>query len=157
MRVLALDQAKVMGYAVFDDKELIAYGCVQFGKRGDTYETLLLPINNYINSLIETYEPELVVMEDVQQQQNASVYKKLAMLLGSVILSITQKEMLYEIIHPTVWKSICSIRGRKRDEQKQNTIRFVEDKFNIENIDSDTADAIAIGWAAAHNIVVKRG
>ena len=53
----------------------------------------------------------------------------------------------FVIVKPSEWKGICKIKGRKREEQKLNTIAFVLDEFGL-NVSEDIADSIGIGvWS----------
>lgn len=100
--------------------------------------------------IIKKYNPEVFAIEEIQQQINVSTFQKLAELKGVVENNLFNKEYLYFIIRSSEWKSTCEIKGKKRDEQKANAQKFVKEKFNIK-VDSDTADAICIGW----HIVIK--
>ena len=53
-----------------------------------------------------------------------------------------------EFIQPGSWRSKCGIKtgkGIKREALKMADIQFVKDKYNIDNINDDIADAICIG------------
>lgn len=92
------------------------------------------------------------MLEDIQMQsQNVVTYKKLAMLLGVLISLFQEMGLGHTIVPPTRWKSFCKIGGRKRAEQKANTLAFVREKFGLGNISEDMADAIALGWYAVNN------
>lgn len=65
MTILALDQSsRISGYSIFQDNKLLTYGKFAFdnpdmGKR-------LTQIRNQIKSLIEQYNPDHVIFEDIQ-------------------------------------------------------------------------------------------
>lgn len=151
--MLILDQAKTTGYAVFEDGKLIKYGVVELGKKNDVYENILLSAKQVIGNLIEKVQADIVVIEDIQQQnQNVGTYKKLAMLMGVLLCLFHEINKPYEIVPPSRWKSYCEIKGKKRQEQKENTLIFVKNKFGLEDITEDVADAVSLGWFAVNNI-----
>lgn len=155
---MILDQAKTCGFAVFDDNKLIDYGTLELGRQKDLYEDILFFAQRKIENLIDKSKADIIILEDIQQQNgNVSTYKKLALLMGSLICLFQKKELLYQIVPATRWKSFCGIRSKKRIAQKPETIRFVEDKFGLTEVTSDMADAIAMGHYAVNNIKIEEG
>ena len=158
IRVLILDQARTTGFAVYDDNLLKDYGTMTLGRKSDLYEDILYVANQKIKKLIHENQIDFIVIEDIQQQkQNVSTYKKLAMLMGTLLCLFQEMNKPYEIVPPTRWKSFCKIKGRKRIEQKANTILFVKEKFGLENVTEDEADSIAMGFWAVNNIKDENG
>jgi len=154
IRILAIDQAKTTGYAVFDNGVLVDYGTISFGKKSDLYENILFSAKQKISGLIHETDADIVFIEDIQQQnQNVSTYKKLAMLMGVLICLFQENNIAYDIVPPTRWKSFCKIKGRKRQEQKDNTVKFVKELFSLSDITEDMADAISLGWFGTNNIL----
>jgi len=157
IRILAIDQAKTTGYAVFDEGILIDFGTIELGRKNDLYENILHFARQKINELINTSDADMVVIEDIQQQnQNVSTYKKLAMLMGVLLCLFQENNIAYHVVPPTRWKSFCKIKGKKRTEQKENTILFVKEKFNLDDIAEDIADAISLGFYTVNNIGVSQ-
>jgi Holliday junction resolvasome RuvABC endonuclease subunit len=72
--------------------------------------------------------------------------------MGVLICLFQERKIPYDVVPPTRWKSLCKIPGKKRAEQKENTIQFVKDKFNLDDITEDAADAIAMGWAWINSV-----
>lgn len=150
---MAIDQAKSAGFAVFENMDLIEYGVVVLGRRSDVYEDILFSAKQKIRELIEKTQADIIVIEDIQQQhQNVSTYKKLAMLMGALICLFQEMNKPYEVVPPSRWKSFSEIKGKKRTEQKENTLLFVKERFGIEGVAEDTADAVSLGWYAVNNI-----
>ena len=103
---------------------------------------------------MDKIKPDKVVIEDIQQQnQNVSTYKKLAMLMGVLISLFLENNTLHDIVPPTRWKSYCGIKGRKRQEQKDNTVLFVQEKFDLTDVPEDEADSISLGFFACNNLI----
>jgi len=126
---------------------------VQLGKKNDVYENILLPAKQTIRNLISKTQTDVIVIEDIQQQnQNVDTYKKLAMLMGVLLCLFNEIDKPYEIVPPSRWKSYCEIKGKRRSEQKENTLIFAKDKFALDDITEDKADAVSLGWFAANKL-----
>ncbi len=57
------------------------------------------------------------------------------------------------VVEPSAWKSHIGIKSRKRVEQKQETISFVKNTYNL-SVSEDEADAIGIGIWAKDNVEI---
>ena len=126
---------------------------MQLGKKNDVYENILLPAKQTIRNLISKTQTDVIVIEDIQQQnQNVDTYKKLAMLMGVLLCLFNEIDKPYEIVPPSRWKSYCEIKGKRRSEQKENTLIFAKDKFALDDITEDKADAVSLGWFAANKL-----
>ena len=153
IRVLAIDQAKTAGFALFDGDRLKKYGTVELGKKSKVYEEMLFEAREKVRLLIKELKADYIVIEDIQQQrQNVKTFKKLAMLMGVLVCLFQEMDLPHMVVPPTRWKSYCGIKGKKRDEQKANTILFVEKKFELEGITEDIADAISLCWYGVENM-----
>ena len=129
---------------------------IELGKKNDIYENILFSAREKISGLITKIKPDAVVIEDIQQQnQNVNTYKKLAMLMGTLLCLFQEIKIPYDVVPPTRWKSFCKIKGKKRQEQKDNTVLFVKSKFNMENVEEDEADSIALGFFAVCNMNIE--
>lgn len=104
-----------------------------------------------IVELIKNNNPDFIVFEDVQFQNNQLTYKNLANLQGAIMAYLFELNLGFQIIEPSAWRSFCSIKGKKREEQKKNTQEFVKDKFGLD-VSEDVADAIGIGTWASNKI-----
>jgi Holliday junction resolvasome RuvABC endonuclease subunit len=138
---------------VFENGALVDFGSFDLGKKTDKYENILHSAREKVSALMLEVNADMIVMEDIQQQnQNVSTYKKLAMLMGVLLCLFQEKEIAYETVPPTRWKSFCKIKGRKRQEQKDDTVRFVKEYFGLTHVTEDMADAISIGWFKINNM-----
>lgn len=104
-----------------------------------------------IVKLIKRVKPDFVVLENIQFQRNIATFKSLAQLQGCIMYHLNNSNIGYVYVEPSAWKAYCGIKGRKRDEQKRNTILFVKEKYNI-MVSEDIADAIGIGTWALDNL-----
>lgn len=150
MRILALDQAtKHTGYALFSDDTLAEYGVLE----EDPVLSIFERMNNMrinILRLIDRMNPELVVFEQVQYQQNQKVYSQLSQLQGFVMSALFDKAVPFYIVEPVVWKSYSGIKGKKRAEQKESSVSLAELIYGVAVTD-DVSDAIFIGRWATNN------
>ena len=146
-KLLALDQAsKITGYAIFDNGSLIHYGKIitadpDVGVR-------LMCIRNAVEELINVYNIDEVIMEDIQLQgnvtNNVQTFKTLAEVFGVIYELITELNIPVSAVLASSWKSTLGIKGADRATQKQNAQAFVENTFNTKPT-QDEADAICIG------------
>lgn len=149
MRLLALDQATIItGWSVFDNEELIDYGKIE-----NTYKEIgkrLFYIKQQILLLIEKYNIDEVVIEDIQYQanniNNVQTFKALAELFGVLVETFIEKGIPYSAILASSWKSTLNIKGRNRQEQKKNAQIWVQNEYNIK-LTQDECDSICLGTA----------
>ena len=152
MYILALDMStKASGFAVYQDKELIDYGCITAGSAN-----LFSRIDKMIEELekiLQKYKFSRVYIEDTYPEDvhnNIQVYKALVYLQGFVLHLLNKYKLEHTFLLPSEWRAKCGIhtgRGIKRDTLKAKDIKFVQDQFGIK-VDDDTADAICIGFSA---------
>lgn len=148
MKILCLDQAtKISGYSIFDNKELITYGTLECNPKEKNPVERMKQMYDKIVDLINEVSPSFIVFENVQFQNNYGTFQQLSQLQGIIMAHLFKTDIGFQIIEPSAWKSFCGIKGRKREEQKKNTIAFVKNKFGID-CSEDEADSIGIGvWA----------
>lgn len=155
MILLALDQSSITtGYAVFNDNTLINYG--KFTVEGSIIGDRLMKIKIKIKELIDSYNPEIIIFEDIQLQDNVQnnvqTFKVLAHVQGILHEMFTQLKIPYKCILSGTWKSSLNIKGQTRKEQKKNAQKYVEDNYNI-IASEDIADAICLG--TSYNLTQK--
>lgn len=146
--ILALDQAsRTSGYAVFQEEQLVASGTFTYDD--DDFSLRLVKIRNKVISLIEQYNINKILLEDIQlqgQTNNVETYRKLAEVRGVLSELACEMNIPHEIIHSQTWKSTLGIKGRERATQKRNAQLYVEKIYN-KKVSQDCADAICIGTA----------
>ena len=155
MRVLALDQAsRVSGWAVYDGKTLIDYG--KFSATQTDIGDRLYYIRNQVLQLIDRFEIDEVVFEDIQLQDNrinnVQTFKALAEVFGVLHELFVEIKMPREAVLSTVWKSKVGIKGADRTAQKKNAQLWVKNTYNIQAT-QDECDAICIGAHYVNNKV----
>ena len=144
--ILALDQAsRTSGFAVFQEDQLVASGTFTYDD--DDFSLRLVKIRNKVISLIEQYNINKILLEDIQlqgQTNNVSTYKTLAEVLGVLEELACELKIPHEIVHSQTWKSTLDIKGRDRATQKRNAQAFVSATYN-KKVSQDESDAICIG------------
>lgn len=145
--ILALDQAsRVTGYSVFKNGNFYKYGKIVANSSdiGDR----LKHIRDSVQDLIEQYEINEIVLEDIQLQENVgnnvSTFKTLAEVLGVIIELLTELNIPYTAVLAGTWRKGLGIAGNQRPVQKKNAQKYVKEKYAI-NVSEDEADAICIG------------
>ena len=152
-RVLALDQAtNTSGWCIFDDKELVAYGKINF-TQSDAIERMA-KIRNWLLNIIEVWKPDRIALEDIQLQKftgkngategAVTTYKVLAQLQGVLAVTCFEKNITHSIVHTATWRSHCKISAKSRADQKRAAQLYVQKKYE-KNVTQDEADAICIG------------
>lgn len=140
---IALDQSSSKtGYSMMYKGELISYGLIE-PNRKDKIGDRIKRVIEVFNFMLDTYKPKKVALEDVFLRNNANTLINLSKLLGILEYSCYIRNIEYETIKPTVWKSYCGIKGRKSAEQKRNTKEFVEKTYGVKTT-NDIADSIGI-------------
>ena len=159
MRLLALDQAsRVTGVAIFDDDKLVKYGTFEIKSNQELGKRLTQFLEN-LDKLYAAYHFDAIAYEDIQLQMgNVETYKKLAYIQAMILFWCEKHEKNLYCLSPSHWRKILKDKygmswGRKRAEQKQTAIDFIQEHYKKE-VDSDTADAICIGCAA--NIEINK-
>lgn len=159
MRLLALDQAsRVTGVAIFDDDKLVKYGTFEIKSNQELGKRLTQFLEN-LDKLYAAYHFDAIAYEDIQLQMgNVETYKKLAYIQAMILFWCEKHEKNLYCLSPSHWRKILKDKygmswGRKRVEQKQTAINFIQEHYEKE-VDSDTADAICIGCAA--NIEINK-
>lgn len=152
MIALSLDNAlHVSGYCVWQDENIKKIGTFET-KSNAPIEQRLGSIWKYLNDLYSEHSFEYIFFEDCQKQQNMQTYQKLSMVKATILLWCYFNNVQYSVLSPSHWRSVIKEKygfsfGTKREEQKQNSIKFVKEKFR-KKATEDEADSIALGCAA---------
>ena len=130
---------------------MIGYGLLNSNVKENNPLERMRIMGNLIRNKLRKLCPDVVVIEGVQFQNNYRTYSQLSQMQGVIFNILFEQNIEFRLIEPTAWKSYSKIKGKKRVEQKENTILMVRNKFNI-NVSEDEADAIGIGIWAINNI-----
>ncbi len=148
----------------------IAYDCFSFPPDKVTYAKALVAICDIVRNIILDHNISAVFIEDIQLRKNVDSFKKLAQLQGSLVSMFERNEYLYDFVPPSKWQSYCYARGRtvkeikakliegdrtEKNKSKLLSIEFVRERFGIETLNDNLADAICIGFWAVNNTAIK--
>lgn len=150
MKILSFDQASVItGYALFDDSSYIDSGVIKKSKDvpiADRVPAMALAICKKIKDV----QPDVVIIEDIQNQSSVKTVIDLARLQGGIIMYCANKGIPIKIYHPSTWRrELGFIQGTKtkRDALKEQATEYVKELgFNIES--EDESEAVCINLAA---------
>ena len=142
MKVLGLDLSTVStGYCVIDNNKILTYGVIRPPSNKDFIDRIIF-IEKEIKELIKAKSIEYVCIEELSSMRSASTTKKLAALQGHIEIQLRKKDILVVTVRPSEWRK-NKIKGRKREELKNNAIKYVKDKYDL-IVNDDEADAICI-------------
>ena len=155
MRLLALDQSsRITGWAVFDEDQLIEFG--KFTANHSDVGERLNYIRKQVINLIDNYEIDEVVFEDIQLQSNVAnnvqTFKALAEVFGVLYELFVELKMPRTAVLSTVWKSTLGIKGKDRTAQKKAAQEWVINTYGVKPT-QDECDAICIGAHYVNNKV----
>ena len=152
-KLLSFDQASIKtGYAYFEDGNLKKFGVLKVNGN-DSTEQRVYDMSLLIKECIEKYDPDKIVIEDVQNQCNVAIVKMLARLQGIIIGICFNRGISCKIMVPAEWRKVLNFtQGKtKRAELKRQSIEFVLSHYNsaLQNriITDDESDAVCIGCA----------
>lgn len=153
IRILAIDDAtRVSGWAIFDGEKLIQYGKIEL-----THASSIERINAmklWVLNMVNMWNPDIVAIEDIQLQkfernggensEGVMTFKILAQLQGVLLDFFYENGIKSEIVHVSVWRKFCDIKGKSRSDKKKSAQLKIKDWYDI-SVTQDEADAICIG------------
>ena len=146
LNILALDQAsRTSGWSVFQEDQLVASGTFTYDD--DDFSLRLVKVRRMVERLIEQYNINKILLEDIQlqgQTNNVTTYKALAEVLGVLEELARERNIPHELVHSQTWKSTLGIKGRDRATQKRNAQAFVAETYG-KKVSQDESDSICIG------------
>ena len=121
-KLLALDQSsKVTGYTVLEDGKIIKVS--HFECIGDDVGDRLVQFRKKIGYLIDEYEIDEIVFEDIQLQDvngsretGVKTFKVLAEVFGVIHELCSEIKMPYTAVLPIKWKAHFKIAGKGRTQ-----------------------------------------
>lgn len=147
--LLSLDTSTTStGWAIFKDGEYQESGVIDdFKKVKNGYERLKLMTKELLDS-IGQLKPDIIVIEKDVVFGNMKVIDMLMKIIGAVYGFCLFNGITYYEFAPSEWRKYVKLQafGRKRDEFKKASIKYIKDNLNM-NVNDDEADAICIGLA----------
>lgn len=157
MYILSLDPStKQTGYAVYQDQELVEYGCWSAGS-ANVFKRIDKMVSE-LDAILKKYSFDKVFCEDVYPEDvhnNIQIYKVLTYLQGFLLHKLDEYNLKPIFFTPSEWRKKCGIhtgRGVRRDSLKPKDVAFVKAQFDID-VNDDVADGIAIGFAGIGGVL----
>lgn len=126
MRILAVDQARNGGWAIYDyeKQKLVDYGSFSFPNGKYTFSEAVCEIEKYISQLIIKRKISVVFLEDINLRANVSVFKNLAQLQG-VLINLCEKSIIYTNSYPPLCgKIIATQEAEQVKKLKQKSLQL---------------------------------
>lgn len=146
MRVLAIDPSiNKTGWAVVEDGQVITYGTIKTTAKQENLDRIIY-IARELKMIFASKECEFAVIEKllVFRGNSAKTIEVLMGLYYYINCEFRKRNWLVVEVAPTTWKKHCKIEGKKRAEQKMNSIKHVK-KLHKLKVTDDEADAICLG------------
>lgn len=151
MKLLSLDQStRCSGYAVFKDGEYINSGVIDMTKSKLETDERSFEMAKQIWDVMKQCKPDVLVLENVQQQSNPKSMIVLARLAGMIVGYAAAHNVQIKFMLPSQWRKILNYSqgaGIKRQELKQQSINYIKENLGKE-LPEDECEAICIGIAA---------
>lgn len=151
MKILALDQSTTnTGWSYFIDNEYIDSGVISKSNRDTDHR--IAEMGLAISAKIKELQPDITIIEDIQNQKGVKTVIQLARLQGCIMLYCQSKKIDFKFWHPSEWRSILQFQQGprvKREELKAQSMKYVKEHFGFDNYTEDRCEAICIGEAAS--------
>lgn len=147
--LLSLDTSTTStGWAIFKDGKYQESGVIDdFKKVKNGHERLKLMTKELLDN-IGQLKPDIIAIEKDVVFGNMKVIDMLMKIIGAVYGFCLLNGITYYEFAPSEWRKYVKLQafGRKRDEFKKASIKYIKDNLNME-VNDDEADAICIGLA----------
>jgi len=152
MKILALDLSTTRsGYALAEEGKITQFGFIKPKASAPVFERILYTIVE-VTKLIDQYEPDELVVEDVYMQF-AQSYGLLGRLQGCCIWAWYKKSgKLLHMVECSHARKVMGLKVPRGKEGKQVVINYVKQLVHPDIDNDDTADAclIALCWLVEH-------
>ena len=150
MEILSFDQATITsGWAIFQDGNYIDSGIITRPKT-EKIDIRTKNMGLELCKKIEEVQPDILVIEEVQDQHNISTVIKLARLQGMLLGFSAAHKIETKIFEPAYWRKLLLYNQGpkvKREQLKQQSIGYVKKNFGFD-FSEDRCEAICINAAA---------
>lgn len=150
MKILSFDQStKCTGWCYYDDGRYVKSGVIS--KDNSDTDRRVVEMGLAICKKIKEFQPDLVVIEDTQNQNSVKTVIHLARLQGCIMLYCGSKKIKFKILHPAEWRKQLEFKQGpkvKRDELKQQSRDYVKNVLGLSIKSEDENEAICLGVVA---------
>lgn len=151
MKILIFDQStRCSGWSFFLDGEYVTSGMIDMSDSKLETDERSFEMAKKLWKLIKKYEPDELVIEQVQNQSNTKTVIILARLAGMIIGYAEAHGVKTHTIEPSKWRSALAYSQGpkvKRAELKKQSLDYVKEKLGVK-MPEDQAEAVCIGFAA---------
>lgn len=151
MRVMSFDQStRISGWSLFENNEYVCSGVVDMSKSQLATTERSFEMAKRLWKILKEYQPDYLVIEDTQQQNNVQTVITLARLQGMIIGYAEAHGIKVHILLPSAWRKVIGyVQGPKvkRAELKQQSADYVKNKYGFVKSE-DENEAIALNDAA---------
>ena len=155
MKILGIDPGMaIVGYSILeadkDNLKLLHSGSIQT-KKGERESVRLLEIFNDMNTIVETYKPDVCAIEKLFFFRNQTTVMPVAHARG-VILTVLEKFKvpIYEYT-PMEVKQILTGYGRAEKKEVEQMVKIALETDKLPKLD-DTVDSIAIAISYTRSV-----
>ncbi len=155
MKILGIDPGMaIVGYSILeadkDNLKLLHSGSIQT-KKGERESARLLEIFNDMNTIVETYKPDVCAIEKLFFFRNQTTVMPVAHARG-VILTVLEKFKvpIYEYT-PMEVKQILTGYGRAEKKEVEQMVKIALETDKLPKLD-DTVDSIAIAISYTRSV-----
>lgn len=145
--MLSLDTSSFCtGYAVWQNGGLKESGIIDLHKDKQHWQNM----KRFLIGLMAKIQPDIVVVEHTSMQRkhfNAATLINLSQLIGVVEGWTIANNADFVQLYPSEWRSRIGTHPSGREECKAWAVETVKERFHIECLSDDEADAILIGQA----------
>jgi crossover junction endodeoxyribonuclease RuvC len=147
MRIIGVDPGIARcGFAVLDYKaskfNVLIYGCIETSSKKEVPKRLS-EIYKEISSLIKTYSPDVLSIEELFFNTNAKTAFVVGQARGVIILAASENEIPVSIYTPLQVKMSLTGYGRAEKNQMGKMVKILLNLKEIPKLD-DTTDALAV-------------
>ena len=155
MKIIGIDPGMaIVGYSILeadkDNLKLLHSGSIQT-KKGERESARLLEIFNDMNTIVETYKPDVCAIEKLFFFRNQTTVMPVAHARG-VILTVLEKFKvpIYEYT-PMEVKQILTGYGRAEKKEVEQMVKIALETDKLPKLD-DTVDSIAIAISYTRSV-----
>lgn len=154
MKVMGIDAStRITGIAIYDGK-LKYWNALDFSKDKE-YNSRSADMMMAIAKEIVNHKPEVVYIEDTFEKKtgqfkiNVDTMKKLCFIIGGVRMVCLTKGIAYNLVQPSEWRKVVGISkgGVERETFKERSLNYIKEKYGVDDVTDDVADAICIAEA----------
>lgn len=160
MTIISIDAStSSSGWAVFQNNELIAHGCVK--PKGKDWRDRIMEESVFFMQLIQKYNPDMICAEAMPLKPGSHTLEALGAVHGMILCLCAGYKIKPVFLLPSKWRKTLGLfdgtrQGMKREVLKEKAIIMANEKFGLnlkwygpksKKSEDDEAEAILIGWS----------